>query len=191
MRPKGPHDQGPKGEGKGEGNWPQPPDYLLPPRPAKCPPNQTRLKWQRTVQRRRLGRYQVTPADRHWQITPRHSRQTLASRSTKSQANGNSRMTTATRWSGTWRRIPGYPSCVPGSLLYRLSCTDQCLTSTLQIDEELVKQQQAVYRIDGVDEDVCSISFPTILPVLILNAKSLFPTRHQPHPSKHEQKSAK
>jgi hypothetical protein len=48
---------------------------------------------------------------------------------------------------------------------------DECLTSILQIDEELVKQQQAVYRVEGVDEDVCRISFPVILPVLILNAK--------------------
>ena len=43
--------------------------------------------------------------------------------------------------------------------------------STLQIAEELVKQQQAVYKAESVDEDVCRISSPTILPVLILNAK--------------------
>ena len=36
------------------------------------------------------------------------------------------------------------------------------LTSVLQIDEELVKQQQAVYRVEGVDEDVCLLFFPTI-----------------------------
>ena len=34
-----------------------------------------------------------------------------------------------------------------------------------------MKQQQAVYKVEGVDEDVGRISFPTILPVLILNAK--------------------
>ena len=43
--------------------------------------------------------------------------------------------------------------------------------STLQIAKELVMQQHAIYRVEGLDEDVCRISFPTILPVLILNAK--------------------
>lgn len=83
--------------------------------------------------------------------------------------------------------MPGCLSCVSGSLLDRLPCTDQCLTPIRQIDEELVKQQQAVYKVEGVDEDVCLVSFPAILPVLILNAKLRappLPARHQPHPFK-------
>jgi HIV Tat-specific factor 1 len=62
-------------------------------------------------------------------------------------------------------------SWVPVVRIWPSSIPPACLTPILQIDEELVKQQQAVYKVEGVDEDVCRISFPTILPVLILNAK--------------------